>query len=127
MTKINKIKSITLLDDDSESENDSNIDWSEKSSSSEDKDIKNKNDNSSNDSDDSDEFDIKNILSDQNKTVCVSNPEINYEIVKDSTNTNSVKIIINLELDSDSTNSIIIDFTINKKMFLKMAKELKTK
>ena len=131
MTKFNKIKTITLLDDDSESENDSNIDWSVKSTTSEDKDKdkdkKNKNDNSSNDSDDSDEFDIKNILSDQNKTVCVSDPEINYEIVKDTKNNNSVKIIINLELDSESNNSIIIDFTINEKMFLKMAKELKIK
>ena len=127
---LTQLKSITLIDDESESENDSNVDWTIESSISEEKDkdksVKN-NKNDENDSDDSDEFDLKNILADQNKTVCVSDPEINYEIVKDNKNKNSVKIIINLDLDSDSNNSIIIDFTINKKMFLKMAKELKIK
>ena len=128
MTNFKKIKTITLLDDNSESENDSNVDWSVESIISEDKDKSGKNNkDDGNDSDDSDEFDLKNILADQNKTVCVSDPEINYEIVKDTKNNNSVKIIINLELDSESNNSIIIDFTINKKMFLKMAKELKMK
>jgi hypothetical protein len=91
-----------LLEDNSDSENNENIDWTES--------IEENNNNSP------DEFEL-----DKNKTLCISNPEINYEIVKDG-----VKIIIDLNFDN-SNNSMIIDFVINKKIFMKMMKELKKK
>ena len=91
-----------LLDDNSESENNENIDWTES--------IEENNNNST------DEFEL-----DKNKILCISDPEINYEIVKDG-----VKIVIDLNFDN-SNNSMVIDFVINKKIFMKMMKELKKK
>jgi hypothetical protein len=123
-----KLNSKHLISDESElSEDNQEVDWSlntenEKNDTEKEKNKK----NSSDDEDDELEeniFQLQEMLSQQKHTV--ADPEINIEVVEDENKEKAVKVSINLELENESNDIINIDFTINKKTFLKIAKQLK--
>jgi hypothetical protein len=113
MSKKIKINSKYLIDDDSGSDDNNDVDWSICSKES---DVLNLDGVEDLEEDDLEEYDIL------EEKKLVKNPEINIEIQK-----KGVKISINLEMPgkNKSNDIITIDFTINKETFLKIAKELK--
>jgi len=123
-----KLNSKHLISDESElSEENQEVDWSlntenEKNDTEKEKNKKNA---SSEEDDELEEniFQLQEMLSQQKHTV--ADPEINIEVVEDESKEKAVKVSINLELENESNDIINIDFTINKKTFLKIAKQLK--
>ena len=114
-----KINSKYLIDDDSDSDENNDVDWSIFSEDENKKNILNLEEDALSNLDE----DVLNLDSDlMEEKKLVKNPEINFEIQK-----KGVKISINLEMPgkNNSNDIITIDFTINKETFLKIAKELK--
>jgi len=125
--KKSKLNSKHLLDDDSDIEDNLDVNWDIKSDCELDIDKK----KVKNEDDDDDYYDVKeedeediveNIILPNEKK---AEPEINIEIVKGENNEKCVQITIKMALENKSKDIITIDFTINKKTFLKIAKELK--
>lgn len=114
MSKKIKINSKYLIDDDSDSDDNNDVDWSILS-----EEIINESDVLN--LEDLEEEDLEEYDIIEEKKL-VKTPEINIEIQK-----KGVKISINLEMPgkNKSNDIITIDFTINKETFLKIAKELK--
>lgn len=135
--KNSKLNSTHLLDDDSEIEDNNDVNWTVKSNNaSEEEPDKNKNKNKNeDDEDDEDYYDYKDednediveniVLPTKKKNKKNSEPEINIEIIKGEKNEKCVQITIKMALENKTKDIITIDFTINKKTFLKIAKELK--
>ena len=124
--KKSKLNSKHLLDDDSDIEDNLDVNWDIKSDCELEIDKKKEKDD-----DDDDYYDVKeedeediieNIILPNEKK---AEPEINIEIVKGKKNEKCVQITIKMALENKSKDIITIDFTINKKTFLKIAKELK--
>jgi len=116
MSKKIKINSKYLIDDDSDSDDNNDVDWSICSKESNVLNLDGVEDLEDLEEEDLEEYDIL------EEKKLVKNPEINIEIQK-----KGVKISINLEMPgkNNSNDIITIDFTINKETFLKIAKELK--
>lgn len=120
-----KLNSKHLITDDTEEDNE-NVDWSINSES-DNKSENNKNnlekdDGSEDDgSEDDDYYNLQEILLEQKQ----AEPEINIEVIEDENKEKAIKISIDLELENETNDIINIDFTINKKTFLKFAKKLK--
>jgi len=118
-----KLNSKHLISDEFDESDEQDVDWSINSETDKtETERKNKNDN---DDDELEEniFQLQEILSEQKHTV--ADPEINIEVVEGKNKEKAVKVSINLELENASNDVINIDFTINKKTFLKIAKQLK--
>ena len=124
--KKSKLNSKHLLDDDSDIEDNLDVNWDIKSDCELEIDKKKEKED-----DDDDYYDVKeedeediieNIILPNEKK---AEPEINIEIVKGEKNEKCVQITIKMALENKSKDIITIDFTINKKTFLKIAKELK--
>ena len=125
--KKSKLNSKHLLDDDSDIEDNLDVNWDIKS----DCELEINKKKEDKDDDDEDYYDVKeedeediveNIILPNEKK---AEPEINFEIVKGKKNEKYVQITIKMALENKSKDIITIDFTINKKTFLKIAKELK--
>lgn len=134
--KNSKLNSTHLLDDDSEIEDNNDVNWAVKSNNaSEEEPDKKKNKNDKDEEDDEDYYDYKDednediveniVLPTKKKNKKSSEPEINIEIIKGEKNEKCVQITIKMALENKTKDIITIDFTINKKTFLKIAKELK--
>ena len=107
-----------LLDNDSDNEeNNENVNWtieSEEESESESESDKEQNTE-----------DFEEIINNNIKNISKEPPEINIEVIKGKDNEKCVQVTINMELENKSKDIINLDFIINKKIFLKIAKQLK--
>ena len=131
--KNSKLNSTHLLDDDSEIEDNTDVNWGVKSNNASEE--ENKKEKKDDDEDDEDYYDYKEddeddiveniVLPKKKKNKKSSEPEINIEIIKGEKNEKCVQITIKMALENKTKDIITIDFTINKKTFLKIAKELK--
>jgi len=114
-------KNAKLLDVDSEEENNENVNWTIESEK--------ETDSSDEDDDNEDEViideDDEPVIKKHPKKKMSSEPEINIDVIKGSDNEKCVKVTINMELENASKDVINLDFIINKKLFLKIAKQLK--
>ena len=135
MSKKNKNSKLNLkhlLDDDSDIEDNLDVNWDIKSATeSDERKNKKKTDDDDDDGDD-DEYNTYNddeeIIDSPKKSFKEkkpAEPEINIEIKKGDDNEKCVQITIKMALENKTKDIITIDFTINKKTFLKIAKELK--
>jgi len=136
MSKKNKNSKLNLkhlLDDDSDIEDNLDVNWDIKSATESDE---SKNKKKKDDEDEDDNDDEYNTYNDDEEEIIVSpkksfkekknaEPEINIEIKKGDDNEKCVQITIKMALENKTKDIITIDFTINKKTFLKIAKELK--
>ena len=137
--KNSKLNSTHLLDDDSEIEDNADVNWAVKSNNSSEEEPDKKKEKKEQNEDDEDYYDYKeeddediveNIVLPPKKKNKKNNkkpsePEINIEIIKGEKNEKCVQITIKMALENKTKDIITIDFTINKKTFLKIAKELK--
>ena len=141
MSKKNKNSKLNLkhlLDDDSDIEDNLDVNWDIKSATeSDERKNKKKTDDDDDDGDDGDDGDDDeyNTYNDDEEIIDSpkksfkekkpAEPEINIEIKKGDDNEKCVQITIKMALENKTKDIITIDFTINKKTFLKIAKELK--
>ena len=133
--KNSKLNSTHLLDDDSEIEDNTDVNWGVKSNNASEEENNSKKEKKDDDDEDEDYYDyneededdiVENIvLPKKKKNKKSSEPEINIEIIKGEKNEKCVQITIKMALENKTKDIITIDFTINKKTFLKIAKELK--
>jgi hypothetical protein len=131
--KNSKLNSTHLLDDDSEIEDNTDVNWGVKSNNASEEENNSKNEKKDEDEDEEyydykeedDEDIVENIVLPKKKNKKSSEPEINIEIIKGEKNEKCVQITIKMALENKTRDIITIDFTINKKTFLKIAKELK--
>ena len=128
--KNSKLNSTHLLDDDSEIEDNTDVNWGVKSNNASEEENNSKKEEEDEDYYDYNEEDeddiVENIvLPKKKKNKKSSEPEINIEIIKGEKNEKCVQITIKMALENKTKDIITIDFTINKKTFLKIAKELK--
>lgn len=115
-------KNCKLLDVDSEEENSENVNWTIESEKEPDSSEEENDDNEDEVIIDDDE---ETVLKNHPKKKMSSEPEINIDVIKGSDNEKCVKVTINMELENASKDTINLDFIINKKLFLKIAKQLK--
>ena len=138
MSKKNKNSKLNLkhlLDDDSDIEDNLDVNWDIKSATeSDERKNKKKTDDDDDDGDDGDDDEYNTYNDDEEiidspkksfKEKKPAEPEINIEIKKGDDNEKCVQITIKMALENKTKDIITIDFTINKKTFLKIAKELK--
>ena len=141
MSKKNKNSKLNLkhlLDDDSDIEDNLDVNWDTKSATeSDERKNKKKTDDDDDDGDDGDDGDDDeyNTYNDDEEIIDSpkksfkekkpAEPEINIDTKKGDDNEKCVQITIKMALENKTKDIITIDFTINKKTFLKIAKELK--
>ena len=133
--KNSKLNSTHLLDDDSEIEDNTDVNWGVKSNNASEEENNSKNEKKDEDEDEDEEYYdykeeddediVENIVLPKKKNKKSSEPEINIEIIKGEKNEKCVQITIKMALENKTRDIITIVFTINKKTFLKSAKELK--